>query len=410
MVIGGGVIGLCSAYYLAMDGHQVSVVDQSSMDFGASYVNAGYVSPSHIIPLAAPGMVSQGLKWMFNPASPLFIKPRLEKDFLKWAWAFKKSCSHENVERSIKAIKDISLLSSDLFSEIRASEGFTFHLENKGLLMLCQSEAMMIKEIEMAKIASEEGLQVSELSASEIKKMEPNVAIDAIGGTHYQCDWHSTPSEFMKELKAKLEDLGTVFYRNEKVEDLIISDNKIKEVVTTNQRLKADEVVLAAGSWSNLLSKKLGIQIPLQAGKGYRINSQSETNISMPAILAEAKVAVTPMNGFTRYSGTMEINGINHEIRPERVEAIAQAVQKYYPKTKISGDEKAAAACGLRPVSPDGRPYIGRSSKCENLTIAAGHAMMGWSMSTGTGKLVSEIISEKKTSIDVSAFHPDRKF
>jgi D-amino-acid dehydrogenase len=410
LVIGGGVIGLCSAYYLAMDGHQVSVVDQSSMNFGASYVNAGYVSPSHIIPLAAPGMVSQGLKWMFNPASPLFIKPRLEKDFLKWAWAFKKSCSHENVERSIKAIKDISLLSSDLFSEIRASEGFTFHLENKGLLMLCQSEAMMTKEIEMAKIASEEGLQVSELSASEIKKMEPNVAIDVIGATHYQCDWHSTPSEFMKELKVKLEDLGTQFYRTEKVEDLIISDNKVKEVVTTNQRLKADEVVLAAGSWSNLLSKKLGIQIPLQAGKGYRINSQSETNISMPAILAEAKVAVTPMNGFTRYSGTMEITGINHAIRPERVEAIAQAVQKYYPETKISGDEKAAAACGLRPVSPDGRPYIGRSSKCENLTIAAGHAMMGWSMSTGTGKLVSEIISERKTSMDVSAFHPDRKF
>lgn len=410
LVIGGGVIGLCTAYYLAMDGHQVSVVDQSSMDFGASYVNAGYVSPSHFIPLAAPGMIRQGLKWMFNPASPLFIKPRLEKDFLKWAWAFNKSCSQKNVERSIKAIKDISLLSSDLFSEIRASEGFEFHLENKGLLMLCQSEVMMTKEIEMAKIASEEGLQVRELSVSEVKKMEPKVHTNVIGATHYQCDWHSTPHEFMGELKAKLEVLGVEFYLNEKVEDLLISEAKITEVVTTNQRLKADEIVLAAGTWSNLLSKKLGIQIPLQAGKGYRINSKSETNISMPAILAEAKVAVTPMNGFTRYSGTMEINGINHDIRPKRVEAIAQAVQKYYPKINISKDEKSAAACGLRPVSPDGRPYIGRSSKCDNLTIATGHAMMGWSMSTGTGKLVSEIISEKKTSMDVSSFHPDRKF
>ncbi len=410
LVIGGGVIGLCTAYYLAMDGHQVSVVDQSSMDFGASYVNAGYVSPSHIIPLAAPGMVRQGLKWMFNPASPLFIKPRLEKDFLKWAWAFNKSCSQENVERSIKAIKDISLMSSDLFSEIRASEGFGFHLENKGLLMLCQSEAMMAKEIEMARIASKEGLQVRELSVSEVKKMEPKVDTDVIGAIHYQCDSHSTPHEFMKEIKGKLEVLGVKFYLNEKVENLIISEEKITEVITSNQRLKADEVVLAAGSWSNLLSKKLGIQIPLQAGKGYRINSHSETNILMPAILAEAKVAVTPMNGFTRYSGTMEINGINHDIRPERVEAIAQAVQRYYPKTKVLEDEKAAAACGLRPVSPDGRPYIGRSSKCKNLTIAAGHAMMGWSMSTGTGKLVSEIISEKKPSMDVSSFHPDRKF
>ncbi len=410
MVIGGGVIGLCTAYYLALDGHQVSVVDQSTMDSGASYVNAGLLSPSHIIPLAAPGVSRQGLKWMFNSSSPLFIKPRLEKEFLKWAWAFNKSCSQENVERSMKAIKDISLLSSDLFSEIKASEGFDFQLEKKGLLMLCQTEAMMKKEMEVANIASQEGLEVREVSVSEIKKMEPNVDVKTIGAFHYQCDWHSTPHEFMKELKGKLEVLGVKLYMNEMVDDFSISEGKITEVITSKQRLNADEVVLAAGSWSNFLSKKLGIRIPLQAGKGYRIDSMTQANISMPAILAEAKIAVTPMNGFMRFSGTMEINGINKEIRPERVEAIAQAVQRYYPQVEVSDKEKAEAACGLRPLSPDGRPYIGRSSKCKNLTIATGHAMMGWSMSTGTGKLVSEIISEKKPSMDMSSFHPDRKF
>lgn len=410
VVIGGGVIGLCSAYYLAKAGHRVTVIDQSAMDFGASYVNAGYVSPSHIIPLAAPGVIKQGLKWMFDPASPLFIKPRLERDFLKWAWAFNKSCSQENVNQSIKAIKELSLLSSDLFSEIKASEGFTFQFENKGLLMLCQTEAMLQKELAVAKIASEEGLQVRELSDSELNKMEPNVKLNVLGAVHYQCDWHSTPHEFMKEIKVKLENLGVAFYRNEKVEDLQISDGKIDEIITTNHRFKAEEYVLSAGSWSSLLSKKLKLKIPLQAGKGYRINSYAQTNISMPAILAEAKVAVTPMNGFTRYSGTMEINGINHDISPVRVEAIAKAVKKYYPETLVSDIEKAEAACGLRPVTPDGRPYIGKSNKCKNLTIAAGHAMMGWSMSTGTGKLVAEIISDKKTSIDVTVFHPDRKF
>lgn len=410
VVIGGGVIGLCSAYYLVKEGHKVTVIDQSAMDFGASYVNAGYVSPSHIIPLAAPGVVKQGLKWMFDPASPLFIKPRLDKDFMQWAWAFNKSCSQENVNRSIKAIKELSLLSSDLFSEIKASEGFTFQLENKGLLMLCQTEAMLQKELAVAKIASEEGLQVREIGDSELKKMEPKVKLDVLGAVHYQCDWHSTPHEFMKEIKRKLEYLGVAFYRNEKVEDLLVSDGIIAEIVTTNHRFKADEYVLSAGSWSSLLSKKLEIKIPLQAGKGYRINSYAQTDISMPAILAEAKVAVTPMNGFTRYSGTMEINGINHDIRPVRVEAIAKAVQRYYPETLVSEIEKSEAACGLRPVTPDGRPYIGKSDKCKNLTIAAGHAMMGWSMSTGTGKLVAEIISEKSTSIDVNAFQPDRKF
>ena len=126
VVIGGGIIGLCSAYYLSKEGCEVTVIDQSSMDYGASYVNAGYLTPSHIIPLAAPGAMKQGIKWMFNPASPLFIKPRLDASFLQWVWAFNKSCSVKNVNNSIKAIKDINLLSVDLFSELKADEKFNF--------------------------------------------------------------------------------------------------------------------------------------------------------------------------------------------------------------------------------------------------------------------------------------------
>jgi D-amino-acid dehydrogenase len=189
-----------------------------------------------------------------------------------------------------------------------------------------------------------------------------------------------------------------------------VNRKEIVAVKTNKQILKADEVVLAAGSWSNLLSKKLGLKLLLQAGKGYRINTERETGITIPAILAEAKAAVTPMNGFTRFAGTMEIAGINHNINKVRVEAIANAAKRYYPNIELTEEEKDNAACGLRPVSPDGLPYIGRSSKCKNLTIAAGHAMMGWSMGTGTGKLVAEIISEQKPSLNLSPFNPDRKF
>ena len=148
----------------------------------------------------------------------------------------------------------------------------------------------------------------------------------------------------------------------------------------------------------------------LQAGKGYRINSYTNTNITIPAILAESKVAVTPMNGFTRFAGTMEIAGINHSINEIRVEAIAKAVSKYYPEIVISKKEKAEVSSGLRPISPDGLPFIGKSEKCDNLTIATGHAMMGWSMATATGKLVCETVSDQKLTINISSFHPDRKF
>ncbi|MEY8869284.1 NAD(P)/FAD-dependent oxidoreductase [Meridianimaribacter flavus] len=410
IIIGGGIIGLCSAYYLQKEGHQVTVVDQSGMDSGASYVNAGYLSPSHIVPLSAPGVMKKGLKWMFNSSSPLYIKPRLESDFLKWVLAFNKSCNANHVKKAIPAIKSISLLSQDLYDDIRQTENFSFHYEKKGLLMLCQTEKMLEEEVKTAHLAKREGLDASEISLQDLKTLEPNVNINVKGATYYKCDSHTTPHEFMIEMKTYLQTVGVQFLLNEKVEDLTVDNGKISEIKTNKQSLKADEFVLAAGSWSNLLSKKLGLKLLLQAGKGYRINTTQTTGIQIPSILTEAKVAVTPMNGFTRFAGTMEIAGINHTVNNTRVEAISQATTRFYPNVELTQQEKQNAACGLRPVTPDGLPYIGKSSKCENLTIATGHAMMGWSMGTATGKLVSEIISNHPTSLDVNVFTPDRRF
>lgn len=410
VIIGGGIIGLCSAYYLQKEGHQITVVDQSNLDTGASYVNAGFLSPSHIIPLSAPGVMKQGLKWMFNASSPLYIKPRLDLDFLKWTWAFNKSCNTKHVQKSASVIRDISLMSQELYKDIKEVENFTCHYDEKGLLMLCQTEKMFEEEINAANLAQDLGLKVSEVNLEEINKLEPDVEINALGGVHYKCDHHSTPDEFMKEMKMYLRQNGVKFFINEKVEDLEINDEEIKAIITNKQKLKADEFVLSAGSWSGILSKKLRLKLLLQAGKGYRINTEKPTGITIPAILAESKAAVTPMNGFTRFAGTMEIAGINHNINKVRVEAIANAVTRYYPDIVLTKEEKENAACGLRPVSPDGLPYIGKSKKCKNLTIATGHAMMGWSMATATGRLVSEIISEQKPSLDLNPFHPDRKF
>jgi D-amino-acid dehydrogenase len=410
VIIGGGIIGLCSAYYLQKEGHQVTIVDQSNMDAGASYVNAGYLSPSHIIPLSSPGMVKKGLKWMFNPASPLYIKPRLDLDFLKWGWAFNKSCNTNHVKKAIPVIKDIAVLSRQLYHDIKTEEQFTFHFEDKGLLMLCQTEKMLEHEIKIAQLATNEGLEVSELNFEELKKLEPNVNINALGATYFKCDSHTTPHEFMTDMKSYLLSKGVTILTNEKVEDVDVNYGSIVSVSTAKQTLKADEFVLAAGSWSPLLTKKLGLNLLMQAGKGYRINTPRKTGISVPAILVEAKAAVTPMHGFTRFAGTMEIAGINHNINKIRVDAIAKAATRYYPDIELTTEEKNDAACGLRPVTPDGLPYIGKSSKCKNLTIAAGHAMMGWSMATATGKLVQEGIDNKVPSINMEMFHPDRKF
>ena len=410
IIIGGGIIGLCAAYYLQKEDLKVTIVDQSNLDAGASYVNAGYLSPSHIIPLSAPGVMKKGLQWMFNSSSPLYIKPRLNSDFLNWVWAFNKSCNANHVKKAAPVIRDISILSQKLYEEIKTSENFTAHYEKKGLLMLCQTEKLLEEELKMAELAVKLGLEAKEMKPNDIKELEPNVEINAIGAAYFKCDHHSTPHEFMAEMKSYLKSTGVTFYTNEKVEDVVITNHKINALKTNKQTLTADEVVLAAGSWSALLSKKLNLSLLLQAGKGYRINTERYTGITIPAILAEAKSAVTPMHGFTRFAGTMEIAGINHNINKVRVDAISNAVSNYYPNLKINQEEKDQAACGLRPVSPDGLPYIGKSSKCKNLTIATGHAMMGWSMGTATGLLVSEIITNKKIILDINPFHPDRRF
>lgn len=410
IVIGGGIVGLSSAYYLQKEGHEVTVIDKSDFTTGASYVNAGYLTPSHIISLAAPGMINKGIKWMFNPASPFYVKPRLESEFLKWTWAFKKSATAAKVEKSIPVIKDINLLSRDLFEELKASNEFDFHYERKGLLMAYQTEKAGEAEWEVGQRAIKEGLGVRNLTKKEVEKLEPNANINVKGAVYYDCDAHTTPSDFMPQMLNHLKFIGVSVLAKEEVIDIEVTDKTITKVITDKRAIKADEVVLAAGSWSPLLSKKLGLKLLIQAGKGYRINVARETGITIPTILMEAKVAVTPMTGFTRFAGTMEVGGINHNINPVRVNAIANAGAKYYNGLTITEEEKQEVQCGLRPCSPDGVPFIGKSSKCTNLTVASGHAMMGWSLGPATGKLVSEIISDKKSSLDLQPFHPDRKF
>jgi D-amino-acid dehydrogenase len=410
-IVGSGIIGLCMAYYLEKEGHNVTVIDQSDISSGASFVNAGFVTPSHFIPLASPGIITKGLKMMFNSKSPFYIKPRLESDFLHWSLAFKKSATKKHVSKSIPILKDINLLSSALYADLKTEKAFDFQFENKGLLVYFKTPKFEEKEHKLAEIAINEGLiNTKILSKEAVLKLEPKANLDVIGAVHYKCDSHMTPDEFMPKMQAYLKQKGVTFYSNEKVLDFDLQSQKVTTVITDKRRLKTDEVIISAGSWSPLITKKLGVKLLVQAGKGYRINIRRATGITIPSLLVEAKVGVTPMNGFTRLAGTMEVGGINQTINQKRVQAIAKSAEKYFTKLNVQQNEIETAACGLRPVSPDGLPFIGKLSNFKNVTIATGHAMMGWSLGPATGKLVSEIISNKKLSLSIDAFHPERRF
>ena len=408
VIIGGGIIGLCSAYYLQKENHEVVVVDKSDFSSGASYVNAGIITPSHIIPLASPGMITKGIKWMFNSSSPFYVKPRLNIDFLEWSWLFKKSATKQKVITAIPVIRDINLLSRSLYEEMKSERALDFFYEHKGLLMLYKTEKAGEDEWNTGKKAIECGLKVANLSQDELRKLEPSVDNSIKGAVHYLSDAHMSPSEFMRQMKSYLVNKGVVFKSGTEVKSFNVKSNSIESIKTKDEEIHFDELVVASGSWTQNLLKELQLKVPIQAGKGYRIDVQKETNITIPSILLEAKVAVTPMDGYTRFAGTMEIGGINHIINPKRVDAITKAATNYYSDLEISNEAKLAADCGLRPCSPDGLPYIGRVSSFINLTVAAGHAMMGWSLGPATGKLVSEIISDNKTSIDITPFRVGR--
>ena len=411
IVIGGGIVGLSTAYYLNKEGHEVVVLDKSDLSGGASYVNAGYLTPSHIIPLASPGMMAKGIKWMFNSSSPFYMKPRLDPDFLKWAWYFHRSSTKAKVDKAIPLIKDLNLLSKELFTDWKdQGELGEFQLEKKGLLMLFKTRKEEEHEREVAQRASDLGLEVTELTAQELNRIQPNLSQDIRGAVHYLCDAHSSPPEIMGNLKNYLIEQGVKLIPGEAVTSFDINGQKIAKVNTIENSYSADEVVLASGSWSQELAKKLGVDLPIQPGKGYRIDVQRDVDIKLPAILMETKVAVTPMKGFTRFAGTMELSGINHKIRKERVNAIARAAETYYTNLNITEAERSQAQCGLRPVSPDGLPYIGRTTKYPNFYVASGHAMMGWSMGPATGKLISELISGQSTSMPLQGFEPERRF
>jgi D-amino-acid dehydrogenase len=353
-------------------------------------------------------MIVKGLKWMLNSSSPFYIKPRWDPEFFKWALHFKNAATSQRVEDAIPVLKTLNLKSQFLYEELLASLDFDFHYEKKGVLLAYGTEKTEEEELLIAERARKEGLEVECLSKEKLQGLEPVFSDFVLGAVHYECDSHTTPNEFMQHLKSWLLANGVLIERHQKVTGFRIENKRIRAVETQNRHFEADEFVLAGGSWTSALVNSLGLYVPIQGGKGYSMDVHRETGIRVPAILVEAKVAVTPMKGFSRFAGTMEFSGNNTLVRKERVEALANAVKKYYRSVEIQQQEKERAVSGLRPVSPDGLPFIGKTQKYENLTLAAGHAMMGWSLGPITGKLVTQGITKEKTSVDLRPFHPER--
>jgi D-amino-acid dehydrogenase len=409
LIIGGGITGLASAYYLLKSGWKVTLLDKGDLHDNCSIGNAGMIVPSHFIPLAAPGMVSKGIKWMFNSRSPFYVKPSLDFSLISWGLKFMKSATEANVERAAPHLRDYHLLSKHLYEELAHEEGFDFGLEEKGILMLYKTEKAGEEEIHVGKQGQQLGLDIDMLSREQVQALEPGVKLDIAGAVHYRCDAHLYPTALVNQLIKSIKAKGGEIVQNAEVSSFDIQNGEIRTVKASGKTYSGDVVVMTGGSWLPQLSKMAGLSIPVMPGKGYSfMEPNTEHPIVHPALLLEARVAVTPMNGQVRFGGTMELAALNNQINMNRVEGIVQSIPKYYPELNVAVPAREKIWYGFRPCSPDGLPYLGYSKKISNLIVAGGHGMMGISLGPATGKIVAEMAERAATSVDTSLYDPER--
>lgn len=413
LIVGGGIVGLSVAYYCSRKGHRVTLIERGGQNRnGCSFVNAGMLVPSHIVPLASPGMVRLGLQWMWNPESPFYVKPRLSSDLLSWAWKFHQASTQARVDRAAPVLRDLHLASRDCYREWASLWSNEFDLVERGMLMLCNTEHGLEEETKAAEYARRLGIPAKVLTPTATAELEPSLRMAIAGSVYFPEDCHLTPGRLMAALAREVEQAGVEVSYDTAVKGWRSKGGRIEAVRTSgpvDTEIRADEYVVCSGIWSQEIARELGVRIPMQAGKGYSLTLERPASLPrVCAILSEARVAVTPMGDSLRFAGTMELCGIDEGTNPARVRGIVKSVAAYYPDVTPTQLGQATVRTGLRPCSPDGLPYVGRVARFSNLSVATGHAMMGISLGPITGKLMAEILSDEPLSCSMEGLSPDR--
>ncbi|MSO23672.1 MAG: FAD-dependent oxidoreductase [Acidobacteria bacterium] len=407
IVIGGGSIGVCTAYYLARQGLRVRLMEKGEICSGCSYGNACMIVPSHAMPVPGPGVISKALKWMLKEDSPLLIRPRLDWQLLSWLLRFAFFCREEPMKRAIPVLRDLGRASLALFKELEATEGLSFDFRQRGLLNVYSSRAGFEEGKEEAELLARHGLEPRILTGSQARELEPALLNRVLGAVYFPEDAHGDSYGFVTAMGEVIKRLGVVVHTSTEAMGWLMERRNLVGIKTNQGDFRAKNIVLAMGSWTPQLARQLGLKIPVQPGKGYSITmDRPPVCPEIPLIHIERKVAATPIGNRLRFAGTMEFAGIDLRLNETRTEAILRGAAEVIPA--IANPRNVERWCGLRPCTPDGLPIIDRVPGYSCLYVSTGHAMLGYTHGPISGKLLAEMITGSRMSMPIDALRLGR--
>lgn len=404
VVVGGGVIGLSSAWYLARAGIQVTVIDRAKIGAACSGGNCGLVCPSHVLPLTEPGALKEGFKALLSSRSPFRIRPRLAPQLWSWLWQFSRRCNHDSMLQAARAIQPLLSASMKEYQRWVGEEGVQCEWQARGLLFVYRTVKAWESYEETNRLLAERFNEPARrLNSEETASLEPALKEDIAGGWFYEHDAHLRPDKLISALKSKLLELGATLREDCELREVSGNAGRAHSVLTSQGSVEADFVLFCSGAWTPLLKEHLGVRVPIEPGKGYSITMpRPEICPKIPIIFPEHRVAVTPMESGYRLGSIMEFAGYDESISPERLELLREGAKHYLREPY--GEPELQTWFGWRPMTYDSVPVIDRSPRWSNAWLATGHNMLGLSMAPATGKLLTELVLEHKPHLDPAPY------
>ena len=407
LILGAGVIGLSSAYFLAKAGREVVVLDQGEPGCGASHGNCGTITPSHAPPLAKPGMLRQAVTWMVQSDAPFYVRPRFDPVLWRWLWQFARRCNWADFEHALNAKARLLLSSRRLLGELVRSEALDCEFAECGHLTVFRDPAALAAFDWWPRALASVGIEVHALDGDALRAREPTLRPEVIGGFDTPIDAEFKPDRFVAELARVVRGLGVRIVGGTQVTGFARGRDRIERVNAGADDYAAEHIVLALGAWSPLLARQLALRLPIQPGKGYSITSSVPGRApTVPIVCRERSVAITPWRDSYRVGSTMEFSGYDDTLNRTRLEALVRGAAEYV--IDPIGATRIEEWCGWRPMTHDDMPIIGAAPGLKNLMLATGHGMLGMSMSTATGLLVADLVCGRAPQVDPTPYSPLR--